>query len=103
MDLKELANYLDGYLETSTFSDASVNGLQVEDSGSIKRIGMAVDACLESVLLAARNTGNTLLDFEGHGMGNRRGGKGILDIEEGPTFHGQGHFHSTCHGDCHFP
>jgi dinuclear metal center YbgI/SA1388 family protein len=65
MDLKELADYLDGYLETGAFSDASVNGLQVEGSGSIKRIGMAVDACLESVLLAAQKHCDLLIVHHG--------------------------------------
>ena len=65
MDLKELVDYLDEYLETSAFSDASVNGLQVERSGSVKRISMAVDACLESILLAAERQFDLLIVHHG--------------------------------------
>jgi dinuclear metal center YbgI/SA1388 family protein len=65
MDLKELVDYLDGYLETGAFSDASVNGLQVEGNGCVKRIGMAVDACLESILLAAKKRCDLLIVHHG--------------------------------------
>jgi dinuclear metal center YbgI/SA1388 family protein len=65
MDLKEVVDYLDGYLETGAFSDASVNGLQVEASGSVKRIGMAVDACLESILMAGQKHCDLLIVHHG--------------------------------------
>jgi dinuclear metal center YbgI/SA1388 family protein len=65
MELKELADYLDQYLETGSFSDASANGLQVESSGSVARIGTAVDASLESILLAAEKACDVLIVHHG--------------------------------------
>lgn len=44
--LKRLVSFLDSALALSRFpEDESVNGLQVEGSGSVRRIGLAVDAC----------------------------------------------------------
>ena len=65
MELKELVDYLDRYLETSAFSDASANGLQVEGSGPVKRVGLAVDACLASILLAAEKGCDLLIVHHG--------------------------------------
>lgn len=65
VELKVLVDYLDQYLDTSTFSDASANGLQVEGNGSVGRIGLAVDACLESVLLAAEKNCDLLIVHHG--------------------------------------
>jgi len=64
-ELRDLVDYLDGYLETSSFSDASANGLQVEGCRTVRRIGLAVDACLESVLLAAKRDCNLLIVHHG--------------------------------------
>ncbi|HDS09221.1 MAG TPA: Nif3-like dinuclear metal center hexameric protein [Firmicutes bacterium] len=44
MDLKSLTGYLDTYLKIAEISDSSQNGLQVEMSGPVKRLGLAVDA-----------------------------------------------------------
>ncbi len=63
--LKELVAYLDRFLETSAYSDASVNGLQVENSGSVRRIGLAVDASLESILAAAEGGCDLLIVHHG--------------------------------------
>ena len=65
MELKELVDYLDRYLETSAFSDASANGLQVEGSGPVKRVGLAVDACLASILQAAEKGCDLLIVHHG--------------------------------------
>lgn len=65
MELKELVEEVDRYLETASFSDAAVNGLQVESSGSITRVGLAVDACLESILLAAERRCDLLIVHHG--------------------------------------
>ena len=64
-ELKDVVDYIDRYLETSSFSDTSANGLQVEGSRIVKRIGLAVDACLESVLLAAERGCNLLIVHHG--------------------------------------
>ena len=38
-----LSRYLDSLLHVADVDDASLNGLQVENSGNVKRIGLAVD------------------------------------------------------------
>ena len=45
--LKDITKYLDKELNIENIKDNSCNGLQVENSGGIKKIGFAVDACLE--------------------------------------------------------
>lgn len=50
MELKKITDYLDGYLEIQTYRDDSANGLQVENSKNVAKIGLAVDACQESIL-----------------------------------------------------
>ena len=41
----EIVNFLDKYLKVSEIPDSSVNGLQVEGKGDVKKIALAVDAC----------------------------------------------------------
>ncbi len=65
MDLDDLTDYLDQYLEIDAFSDASLNGLQVQNSVPIKKIGLAVDACLEAILLAEQADCNLLIVHHG--------------------------------------
>ncbi|MEW6443557.1 MAG: Nif3-like dinuclear metal center hexameric protein [bacterium] len=65
MKLADIVSYLDRYLDRGAFSDASVNGLQVENSGSADRIALAVDACLESIEQASRQRCNLLLVHHG--------------------------------------
>jgi dinuclear metal center YbgI/SA1388 family protein len=64
-DLKDLVEHLDRYLETSAFSDASANGLQVEGSETVRRVGLAVDACLASILQAAEKGCDLLIVHHG--------------------------------------
>lgn len=51
MKTKELVAYLDDYLLTKDVPDYSdaYNGLQVEGKAEIKRIAVAVDACLATI------------------------------------------------------
>jgi len=65
MQLGKLVAYLDRYLEIGRFSDASVNGLQVENSGQVDKAGLAVDASLEAVEMAARAGCGLLLVHHG--------------------------------------
>jgi dinuclear metal center YbgI/SA1388 family protein len=44
----EIAEFLDQELKVKNFEDGCNNGLQVENTGEIKKIGFAVDACLET-------------------------------------------------------
>lgn len=53
MELKEITRYLNDYLNVAAFDDDAANGLQVENSGTVKKVGVAVDACLESITKAA--------------------------------------------------
>lgn len=53
MKTTELIAYLDDYLEINKIPDASLNGLQVEGKAEVNQIGVAVDACVDSILAAA--------------------------------------------------
>ena len=62
MHLNEVAAYLDELLDVPAIGDYpnALNGLQVENSGSLSKIGAAVDAC-ESVIGEAAAAGVDLL------------------------------------------
>ena len=49
MELKLITSYLDQYLDMNEFRDDSANGLQVENSENVDKIGLAVDACQEAI------------------------------------------------------
>ncbi|MGB8356053.1 MAG: Nif3-like dinuclear metal center hexameric protein [Chthoniobacteraceae bacterium] len=53
--VRKITGYLDGYLKTATIADwaHAMNGLQVENSGKVTKIGAAVDACEFSIKEAA--------------------------------------------------
>ncbi len=65
MRLAELVDHLDRFLQIRGFRDASLNGLQVEGSDSVERVGLAVDASLESILLAAERGCDLLVVHHG--------------------------------------
>ncbi len=65
MDLHEFTSYLDRYLDIHAFSDAALNGLQVENSCEVAKVGLSVDACLEAILKAAEKGCNLLLVHHG--------------------------------------
>ncbi len=65
MELKELTTYLDGFLEIDAFPDASLNGLQVENSENVEKIGLAVDACQEAILKAVEERCGLLIVHHG--------------------------------------
>ncbi len=65
MELKKIVSYLDNYLEIDAFHDDSANGLQIENSGHIKQIGLAVDANLAATLKAAKEECNLLIVHHG--------------------------------------
>jgi dinuclear metal center YbgI/SA1388 family protein len=46
--LEELAGYLDDYLKIAEVKDDSLNGLQVANSGTVHKAGLAVDASLKT-------------------------------------------------------
>ncbi len=65
--LRAIAQYCDQLLRTSEIKDydGAVNGLQVENSGKVKRIAAAVDATLSTVKLAIAQKADLLLVHHG--------------------------------------
>ncbi len=68
MNSLELASYLDVLLDIAEIQDSAnaVNGLQVQNKGDIKKIGLAVDACLATIAMA-KDTGCQMM-FVHHGL-----------------------------------
>ena len=66
VELRHITSYLDNFLAIAEYSDDSLNGLQVENSGRIAKIGLAVDACQEAIG-KARDAGCNLLIVH-HGL-----------------------------------
>ena len=65
MELKKVVEYLDAFLDLASFTDASKNGLQVENSGRATKIGLAVDASLEAFEAAADDGCDLLIVHHG--------------------------------------
>jgi dinuclear metal center YbgI/SA1388 family protein len=63
--LMELVDYLDRYLEISSFQDTAENGLQVEGREHVRKVGLAVDACLQSILSAEEKGCDLLIVHHG--------------------------------------
>ena len=66
MKIQAFVDYLDSLLKVGEVEDDSLNGLQVENSGEVKKIALAVDASLESIREAGE-LGADLL-FVHHGL-----------------------------------
>jgi dinuclear metal center YbgI/SA1388 family protein len=67
----KLVTYLDTYLDTASITDDAYNGLQVEGAAGISKAVFAVDACLQTVRLAARARANILIVHHGLLWGGR--------------------------------
>ena len=67
METKELAAYLDDYLHVNEITDyaPALNGLQVENSGRVSRIGVAVDASEASIAEAAERGCDVMIVHHG--------------------------------------
>ncbi len=65
MQLKELTNYLNSYLEIDKVNDTCFNGLQIEGKQEIKKIAFAVDACLDSFEHAIATQADILIVHHG--------------------------------------
>lgn len=67
VDLYELTDYLDGYLQIAAVgdSDRALNGLQVENQGKVHRIAAAVDACQATIDAATAGGSDFLLVHHG--------------------------------------
>jgi len=68
--LAEVAEYLDTYLQVKDIPDeaGAINGLQVENNGTVDRIVAAVDASLETITAAAREGSAGTLLLVHHGL-----------------------------------
>jgi dinuclear metal center YbgI/SA1388 family protein len=67
MRLDDLVKYLDEYLQVRTVADEkyAVNGLQVENAGTVSRIAAAVDACQATIDAAVQCGADLLLVHHG--------------------------------------
>jgi dinuclear metal center YbgI/SA1388 family protein len=67
MNLAELCSYLDGYLRIGEVDDDpnALNGLQVENAGTVSHVAASVDACQATVDEAGRRGADLLLVHHG--------------------------------------
>lgn len=68
MDILQLSRYLDDLLDIQSINDApnAFNGLQVENAGEIRKIGLAVDLCMATIEMAIEKQCGML--FVHHGL-----------------------------------
>ena len=54
MDILQLSHYLDNLLEINSIQDSqhALNGLQIQNRGDIRKIGVSVDFCQATINLA---------------------------------------------------
>ena len=65
MELSRLVAWLDTYLETDAFEDASLNGLQVEGQPEVNKVAVAVDSSLTTFEQAAEVGADLLIVHHG--------------------------------------
>ena len=68
MDILQLSHYLDNLLDIKEIKDSSnaMNGLQVQNTGDIKKVGLAVDLCMATIEKAVAAECNMM--FVHHGI-----------------------------------
>ncbi len=68
MDILQIGHYLDNLLDIHSIKDSpnALNGLQVQNTGKIKKIGLAVDLCQTTIEMAIEKNCNML--FVHHGI-----------------------------------
>ena len=68
MDILQLSNYLDNLLDIKSIKDSpnAVNGLQVQNTGEVRKVGLAVDLCMATIEMAVAAKCNMM--FVHHGM-----------------------------------
>lgn len=66
INIKEITSYLDDFLRIRDIEDKSYNGLQVENSGSVRKVALAVDASIEAFQKCIDMNANLL--FVHHGL-----------------------------------
>jgi len=77
MQLEELVEYLDDYLDIKSFRDSSSNGLQIEGKKDIRKVAFAVDACIESFQKAREMKADLLIVHHGLIWGGLRFVRGL--------------------------
>ena len=78
MKLEKVADYLDDYLDIHAFRDDAANGLQVgNNTGNVKKIGLAVDGCLDAIVKAGEAKCSLLIVHHGLYWGKQ---ELILDV-----------------------
>ncbi len=65
MKTKELREFLDEVLKIGEIEDSSLNGLQVENSGEVTKVGLSVDASLNAFREARKRGVNFLIVHHG--------------------------------------
>ena len=68
MDILQISHHLDNLLDIKEIKDSpnSVNGLQMQNTGQIKKVGLAVDFCMATIEMAIAAECNMM--FVHHGM-----------------------------------
>jgi len=65
MKLPDIVNYLDEYLKVMEIGDSSLNGLVIENSGEVNKIGFAVDFSKRAIEEAVKNKVDMLIVHHG--------------------------------------
>jgi dinuclear metal center YbgI/SA1388 family protein len=78
MELHEVVNFLDKYLEINRFRDSSSNGLQISGGRDVERIAFAVDACMETFQRAKDLNSDMVVVHHGLIWGGLKYIKGVL-------------------------
>lgn len=86
--LADIVEYLDGLLDTAGVQDASLNGLQVEASGDVATVGIAVDAALPTITAAVERGCQLLLVHHGLFWGTDQPLRGALGSRVAECFRG---------------
>ncbi len=65
MKLKKITDFLDEKLRIKEIDDYSLNGMQIENSGQVNKVGFAVDASLAAFKQAAQESADLLVVHHG--------------------------------------
>ncbi|HJO04587.1 MAG TPA: Nif3-like dinuclear metal center hexameric protein [Acidobacteriota bacterium] len=84
--LGDIAAFLNSYLDIDVVPDASLNGLQVEASGQVERLAMAVDAAAETITMAAADGCQLMIVHHGLFWGDRAPLSGRLGARVGQCY-----------------
>lgn len=77
MDRNTLVKWLENYLNTSSFHDSSLNGLQIEGANHITHVAVATDACQATINRAIELNAELLIVHHGLFWGKEQAVTGI--------------------------